>query len=150
MFASLPHASLFHLQELGLVITGTLPVFNRTKTIDDRNGEVQSKKNAYIGSGEGNQKWSFKVVFSFLFCFFQHQNQLILGVMGIDVSLGDIKKLTPRFTVSLWLHIELKQKVPWDLDLKVFCINIQQIIKRLNYLLSGKMRIWSLIKCRIC
>lgn len=31
----------------------------------------------------------------------QHQNQLILGVMGIDVSLDDIKKLTPRFTVSL-------------------------------------------------
>lgn len=30
----------------------------------------------------------------------QHQNQLILGVMGIDVSLDDIKKLTPRFTVS--------------------------------------------------
>uniref|UniRef100_H2MNI4 Calcium voltage-gated channel auxiliary subunit alpha2delta 1 n=1 Tax=Oryzias latipes TaxID=8090 RepID=H2MNI4_ORYLA len=46
--------------ELGLVITGTLPVFNRTK----------------------------------------HQNQLILGVMGIDVSLDDIKKLTPRFTIG--------------------------------------------------
>ncbi|XP_058501921.1 voltage-dependent calcium channel subunit alpha-2/delta-1 isoform X2 [Solea solea] len=54
--------------ELGLVITGTLPVFNRTMTIDDRNGE--------------------------------HQNQLILGVMGIDVSLDDIKKLTPRFTIG--------------------------------------------------
>ncbi|XP_017261569.1 voltage-dependent calcium channel subunit alpha-2/delta-1 isoform X3 [Kryptolebias marmoratus] len=54
--------------ELGLVITGTLPVFNRTKTIDDRNGE--------------------------------HQNQLILGVMAIDVSLDDIKKLTPRFTIG--------------------------------------------------
>uniref|UniRef100_A0A4W6DIP4 Calcium voltage-gated channel auxiliary subunit alpha2delta 1 n=1 Tax=Lates calcarifer TaxID=8187 RepID=A0A4W6DIP4_LATCA len=52
--------------ELGLVITGTLPVFNRTKTIDDRNGE----------------------------------NQLILGVMAIDVSLDDIKKLTPRFTIG--------------------------------------------------
>ncbi|KAF0041191.1 hypothetical protein F2P81_007089 [Scophthalmus maximus] len=54
--------------ELGLVITGTLPVFNRTMTIDERNGE--------------------------------HQNQLILGVMGIDVSLDDIKKLTPRFTIG--------------------------------------------------
>uniref|UniRef100_A0AAQ5ZXA5 VWFA domain-containing protein n=1 Tax=Amphiprion ocellaris TaxID=80972 RepID=A0AAQ5ZXA5_AMPOC len=52
--------------ELGLVITGTLPVFNRTKYMDDRNGE----------------------------------NQLILGVMGIDVSLDDIKKLTPRFTIG--------------------------------------------------
>ncbi|XP_075997925.1 voltage-dependent calcium channel subunit alpha-2/delta-1 [Genypterus blacodes] len=52
--------------ELGLVITGTLPVFNKTKTKDDRNVE----------------------------------NQLILGVMGIDVSLDDIKKLTPRFTIG--------------------------------------------------
>ncbi|XP_037623875.1 voltage-dependent calcium channel subunit alpha-2/delta-1 isoform X1 [Sebastes umbrosus] len=54
--------------ELGLVITGTLPVFNKTRTTDERNGE--------------------------------HQNQLILGVMGIDVSLHDIKKLTPRFTIG--------------------------------------------------
>ncbi|KPP62528.1 hypothetical protein Z043_119283 [Scleropages formosus] len=29
-----------------------------------------------------------------------HQNQLILGVMGIDVSLEDIKRLTPRFTIG--------------------------------------------------
>nr|XP_020455167.1 voltage-dependent calcium channel subunit alpha-2/delta-1-like isoform X2 [Monopterus albus] len=49
--------------ELGLVITGTLPVFNKTNT--------------------GSKK---------------AQNQLILGVMGIDVSLEDIKRLTPRFT----------------------------------------------------
>ncbi|XP_008398835.1 voltage-dependent calcium channel subunit alpha-2/delta-1a isoform X6 [Poecilia reticulata] len=49
--------------ELGLVITGTLPVFNKTDT--------GSKKS---------------------------QNQLILGVMAIDVSLEDIKRLTPRFT----------------------------------------------------
>ncbi|XP_040885787.1 voltage-dependent calcium channel subunit alpha-2/delta-1-like isoform X2 [Toxotes jaculatrix] len=47
--------------ELGLVITGTLPVFNKTKT--------------------GSKK-----------------SQLILGVMAIDVSLEDIKRLTPRFT----------------------------------------------------
>ncbi|CAG5927519.1 unnamed protein product [Menidia menidia] len=49
--------------ELGLVITGTLPVFNKTDT--------------------GSKKT---------------QNQLILGVMAVDVSLEDIKKLTPRFT----------------------------------------------------
>uniref|UniRef100_A0AAQ4P6Z6 Calcium channel, voltage-dependent, alpha 2/delta subunit 1a n=1 Tax=Gasterosteus aculeatus aculeatus TaxID=481459 RepID=A0AAQ4P6Z6_GASAC len=48
---------------LGLVITGTVPVFNKTNT--------GSKKS---------------------------QNQLILGVMAIDVSLEDIKRLTPRFT----------------------------------------------------
>uniref|UniRef100_A0A8C3SV39 VWFA domain-containing protein n=1 Tax=Chelydra serpentina TaxID=8475 RepID=A0A8C3SV39_CHESE len=49
--------------ELGLVITGTLPVFNLT---EDQHG---------------------------------NKNQLILGVMGVDVSLEDIKKLTPRFTL---------------------------------------------------
>ncbi|XP_037745171.1 voltage-dependent calcium channel subunit alpha-2/delta-1 isoform X1 [Chelonia mydas] len=49
--------------ELGLVITGTLPVFNLT---EDQQG---------------------------------NKNQLILGVMGVDVSLEDIKKLTPRFTL---------------------------------------------------
>ncbi|XP_051817590.1 voltage-dependent calcium channel subunit alpha-2/delta-1 isoform X3 [Antechinus flavipes] len=52
--------------ELGLVITGTLPVFNLT-------GQEENK---------GNIK-----------------NQLILGVMGVDVSLEDIKRLTPRFTL---------------------------------------------------
>ncbi|XP_072327501.1 voltage-dependent calcium channel subunit alpha-2/delta-1 isoform X4 [Scyliorhinus torazame] len=50
--------------ELGLVITGTLPVFNLTK------------------DASGNQ------------------NQLILGVMGIDVSLADVQRLTPRYTLG--------------------------------------------------
>ncbi|XP_056429384.1 voltage-dependent calcium channel subunit alpha-2/delta-1 isoform X1 [Hyla sarda] len=50
-------------KELGLVITGTLPVFNLT----------------------GDRK--------------ENKNQLILGVMGVDVSLKDIKRLTPRFTL---------------------------------------------------
>ncbi|XP_014883645.1 voltage-dependent calcium channel subunit alpha-2/delta-1a isoform X4 [Poecilia latipinna] len=49
--------------ELGLVITGTLPVFNKTDT-----GSKKAK------------------------------NPLFLGVMAIDVSLEDIKRLTPRFT----------------------------------------------------
>uniref|UniRef100_A0AAY4CRI7 VWFA domain-containing protein n=1 Tax=Denticeps clupeoides TaxID=299321 RepID=A0AAY4CRI7_9TELE len=57
--------------ELGLVITGTLPVFNKTRSRED---------------GSQNQ-----------------QNQLILGVMGIDVSLDDIKRLTPRFTEPVTL-----------------------------------------------
>uniref|UniRef100_A0A8C6P2Y2 Calcium voltage-gated channel auxiliary subunit alpha2delta 1 n=1 Tax=Nothobranchius furzeri TaxID=105023 RepID=A0A8C6P2Y2_NOTFU len=83
--------------ELGLVITGTLPVFNRTRTFDERNGE--------------------------------HQNQLILGVMAIDVSLDDIKKLTPRFTIGpngyyfaidpngyVLLHPNLQPKEPVTLD----------------------------------
>uniref|UniRef100_A0A8B9KEA9 Calcium channel, voltage-dependent, alpha 2/delta subunit 1a n=1 Tax=Astyanax mexicanus TaxID=7994 RepID=A0A8B9KEA9_ASTMX len=50
--------------ELGLVITGTLPVFNKT---------------------------GIKTQLS-------NENQLILGVMAIDVSLNDIKRLTPRYT----------------------------------------------------
>lgn len=54
--------------QLGLVITGTLPVFNKTFT--------------------GTKKADAK----------KYQSQLILGVMAIDVSLEDIKRLTPRFT----------------------------------------------------
>ncbi|XP_038626610.1 voltage-dependent calcium channel subunit alpha-2/delta-2 isoform X2 [Tachyglossus aculeatus] len=50
---------------LGLVVTGTLPVFNLTQD----------------GSGE-------------------RKNQLILGVMGIDVALNDIKKLTPSYNLG--------------------------------------------------
>ncbi|XP_045144581.1 voltage-dependent calcium channel subunit alpha-2/delta-1 [Echinops telfairi] len=53
--------------ELGLVITGTLPVFNITGGQDENKGNIK--------------------------------NQLILGVMGVDVSLEDIKRLTPRFTL---------------------------------------------------
>ncbi|XP_036373510.1 voltage-dependent calcium channel subunit alpha-2/delta-1-like isoform X2 [Megalops cyprinoides] len=53
--------------ELGLVITGTLPVFNKTVSIDEKDGKPK-------------------------------KNQLILGVMAVDVSLDDIKRLTPRFT----------------------------------------------------
>uniref|UniRef100_A0A8C9VRH0 Calcium voltage-gated channel auxiliary subunit alpha2delta 1 n=1 Tax=Scleropages formosus TaxID=113540 RepID=A0A8C9VRH0_SCLFO len=55
--------------ELGLVITGTLPVFNKTET------KVTKDRT-------------------------QKKNQLILGVMAIDVSLEDIKRLTPRFTLG--------------------------------------------------
>ncbi|XP_034529879.1 voltage-dependent calcium channel subunit alpha-2/delta-1a [Notolabrus celidotus] len=58
--------------ELGLVITGTLPVFNKTHT------------GSKVGKRQPNSQKS--------------QNQLILGVMAIDVSLDDIKRLTPRFT----------------------------------------------------
>ncbi|KAM5204243.1 voltage-dependent calcium channel subunit alpha-2/delta-1 isoform 9-T9 [Hipposideros larvatus] len=82
--------------ELGLVITGTLPVFNIT-------GQVENKTNL--------------------------KNQLILGVMGVDVSLEDIKRLTPRFTLCpngyyfaidpngyVLLHPNLQPKEPVTLD----------------------------------
>uniref|UniRef100_A0A673MEK7 Voltage-dependent calcium channel subunit alpha-2/delta-1-like n=1 Tax=Sinocyclocheilus rhinocerous TaxID=307959 RepID=A0A673MEK7_9TELE len=57
--------------ELGLVITGTLPVFNKTST---RKSQDKNK--------------------------LQAQSQLILGVMAIDVSLDDIKRLTPHYTLG--------------------------------------------------
>uniref|UniRef100_UPI00358E1932 voltage-dependent calcium channel subunit alpha-2/delta-2 isoform X2 n=1 Tax=Myxine glutinosa TaxID=7769 RepID=UPI00358E1932 len=73
---------------LGLVITGTLPVFNLSK--------------------EGGK-----------------QNQLILGVMGVDVSLDEVKRLTPQFRMGangyffamdpngyVLLHPNLLPKVP--------------------------------------
>uniref|UniRef100_A0A8C1JDV5 Calcium voltage-gated channel auxiliary subunit alpha2delta 1 n=1 Tax=Cyprinus carpio TaxID=7962 RepID=A0A8C1JDV5_CYPCA len=56
-------------------------------------------------------------------------NQLILGVMGVDVSLDDIKRLTPRFTIGpngyyfaidpngyVLLHPNLQPKEPVTLD----------------------------------
>lgn len=48
---------------LGLVITGTMPVFNLT--------------------ADGNSK-----------------SQLILGVMGVDIALSEIKELTPRYKLG--------------------------------------------------
>uniref|UniRef100_A0A8C4HS29 VWFA domain-containing protein n=1 Tax=Dicentrarchus labrax TaxID=13489 RepID=A0A8C4HS29_DICLA len=72
---------------LGMVVTGTLPVFNLTM--------------------DGNS-----------------QNQLILGVMGVDVHLDEIKRLTPRYNLGangyifaidpngyLLLHPNLQPKV---------------------------------------
>ncbi|XP_009944500.1 PREDICTED: voltage-dependent calcium channel subunit alpha-2/delta-2-like, partial [Leptosomus discolor] len=55
---------------LGLVVTGTLPVFNLTEDNSDRIGPATAL------------------------------NQLILGVMGIDVALNDIKRLTPRYNLG--------------------------------------------------
>uniref|UniRef100_H0W7I3 Calcium voltage-gated channel auxiliary subunit alpha2delta 2 n=1 Tax=Cavia porcellus TaxID=10141 RepID=H0W7I3_CAVPO len=69
---------------LGLVVTGTLPVFNLTQ------------------DGPGEKK-----------------NQLILGVMGIDVALNDIKRLTPNYTVRVHLHTyppQVSQREPVTLD----------------------------------
>ncbi|TNN84336.1 Voltage-dependent calcium channel subunit alpha-2/delta-2 [Liparis tanakae] len=76
---------------LGMVVTGTMPVFNLTM--------------------DGNS-----------------QNQLILGVMGVDVHLDEIKRLTPRYNLGangyifaidpngyLLLHPNLQPKVPVNL-----------------------------------
>lgn len=49
---------------LGLVITGTMPVFNLTADRDTK------------------------------------QNQLMLGVMGVDIALNEIKELTPRYKLG--------------------------------------------------
>lgn len=57
--------------ELGLVVTGTLPVFNKTRTSKEK------PKGKNLGP-----------------------SQMILGVMAIDVSLDDIKRLTPHYTLG--------------------------------------------------
>ncbi|XP_062850729.1 voltage-dependent calcium channel subunit alpha-2/delta-1a [Trichomycterus rosablanca] len=62
--------------DTGLVITGTLPVFNKT-SIRDR---------SKIGTKVGRDRRKGS------------ESQLILGVMAIDVPLIDLKRLTPRFT----------------------------------------------------
>lgn len=125
---------LLSLQGLGLVVTGTLPVFNLTQ---DGPGEKKvSCPVGYLGrgwhacskSGDGgrirpaNRLGRAAVCISSLALrpgpqgstmdlthysvtvpFLCAQNQLILGVMGIDVALNDIKRLTPNYTVSVHL-----------------------------------------------
>ncbi|XP_076862860.1 voltage-dependent calcium channel subunit alpha-2/delta-1a [Brachyhypopomus gauderio] len=65
--------------ELGLVITGTMPVFNNTYMSTMKTKAGKGKMKLPQDSG---------------------QSQLILGVMAIDVSLDDIKRLTPHFTLG--------------------------------------------------
>ncbi|KAM9325760.1 voltage-dependent calcium channel subunit alpha-2/delta-2 [Gastrophryne carolinensis] len=80
---------------LGLVVTGTLPVFNLT--MDD--------------SGTPGK------------------NQLILGVMGIDVALEDIQKLTPRYSLGAngyMFAIDLNGYVLLHPNLKPQVINFQE------------------------
>ncbi|KAH0630006.1 hypothetical protein JD844_012545 [Phrynosoma platyrhinos] len=79
---------------LGLVVTGTLPVFNLTED----------------GSGE-------------------KKNQLILGVVGIDVALNDIKKLTPRYNLGAngyMFAIDLNGYVLLHPNLRPQIINFQE------------------------
>ncbi|KAM4721178.1 voltage-dependent calcium channel subunit alpha-2/delta-2 [Rhinophrynus dorsalis] len=78
---------------LGLVVTGTLPVFNLTKD-----------------SGSG-------------------KNQLILGVMGIDVALDDIHRLMPRYSLGAngyMFAIDLNGYVLLHPNLKPQIINFQE------------------------
>uniref|UniRef100_A0A8C6TA89 Calcium channel, voltage-dependent, alpha 2/delta subunit 2b n=1 Tax=Neogobius melanostomus TaxID=47308 RepID=A0A8C6TA89_9GOBI len=87
---------------LGLVVTGTLPVFNLTM--------------------DGNS-----------------QNQLILGVMGVDVHLDEIKRLTPRYNVRpngyifaidpngyLLLHPNLRPKVSFIPHSSLCLVNLPE------------------------
>uniref|UniRef100_A0AAY4AWP2 VWFA domain-containing protein n=1 Tax=Denticeps clupeoides TaxID=299321 RepID=A0AAY4AWP2_9TELE len=100
---------------LGLVITGTIPVFNLTE--------------------DGGP-----------------QNQVILGVMGVDVTLNEIKQLTPRYKLGangytfaldpngyVLLHPNLQPKVRKDSK----CIRRQMIDGR-----AGQKKIKTLIKSR--
>uniref|UniRef100_A0AAY3ZYC4 VWFA domain-containing protein n=1 Tax=Denticeps clupeoides TaxID=299321 RepID=A0AAY3ZYC4_9TELE len=114
---------------LGLVVTGTMPVFNLTS--------------------DGNS-----------------QNQLILGVMGIDIHLDEIKKLTPRYNLGangyvfaidpngyLLLHPNLQTKVyfpePVTLDFleaEVEDSRKQEIRRQMIDGKPGEMTIKTLIK----
>ncbi|XP_040214650.1 voltage-dependent calcium channel subunit alpha-2/delta-2 isoform X2 [Rana temporaria] len=83
---------------LGLVVTGTLPVFNLTT--DDSGNMGKSR-----------------------------QNQLILGVMGIDVALEDIQKLMPRYSLGAngyMFAIDLNGYVLLHPNLKPQVINFQE------------------------
>uniref|UniRef100_A0A3Q3Q496 VWFA domain-containing protein n=1 Tax=Monopterus albus TaxID=43700 RepID=A0A3Q3Q496_MONAL len=115
---------------LGLVVTGTLPVFNLTM--------------------DGNL-----------------QNQLILGVMGVDVHLDEIKRLTPRYNLGangyifaidpngyLLLHpnlqpklVNLPEPVTLDfLDAEVEDSNKEEIRRQMIDGRPGEMQVKTLIK----
>ncbi|KAK3512490.1 hypothetical protein QTP70_014678 [Hemibagrus guttatus] len=115
---------------LGLVVTGTLPVFNLTM--------------------DGNS-----------------QNQLILGVMGVDVHLDELKRLAPRYNLGangyifaidpngyLLLHpnlqakvVDLPEPVTLDfLDAEVEDGNKQEIRRQMIDGRAGEMTIKTLVK----
>ncbi|XP_076012856.1 voltage-dependent calcium channel subunit alpha-2/delta-2-like isoform X2 [Genypterus blacodes] len=117
---------------LGMVVTGTLPVFNLTM---DGNSQVR--------------------------------NQLILGVMGVDVHLDEIKQLTPRYNLGangyifaidpngyLLLHPNLQPKIddlpePVTLDFldaEVDDSNKEEIRRQMIDGRPGEMQIKTLIK----
>ncbi|KAG7260720.1 hypothetical protein CRUP_029476 [Coryphaenoides rupestris] len=90
---------------LGMVVTGTLPVFNLTM--------------------DGNS-----------------QNQLILGVMGVDVHLDEIKRLTPRYNLD-----DLPEPVTLDfLDAEVADSNKEEIRRQMIDGRPGEMQIKTLVK----
>uniref|UniRef100_A0A8C7XM32 Calcium channel, voltage-dependent, alpha 2/delta subunit 2b n=1 Tax=Oryzias sinensis TaxID=183150 RepID=A0A8C7XM32_9TELE len=115
---------------LGMVVTGTLPVFNLTMN--------------------GNTK-----------------NQLILGVMGVDVHLDEIKRLTPRYSLGangyifaidpngyLLLHpnlqpklVNLPEPVTLDfLDAEVEDNNKEEIRRQMIDGRPGEMQVKTFIK----
>uniref|UniRef100_A0A8B9HIJ3 VWFA domain-containing protein n=1 Tax=Astyanax mexicanus TaxID=7994 RepID=A0A8B9HIJ3_ASTMX len=115
---------------LGLVVTGTMPVFNL--------------------SMDGN-----------------FQNQLILGVMGVDVHLDELKRLAPRYNLGangyifaidpngyLLLHpnlqakvVDLPEPVTLDfLDAEVEDISKQEIRRQMIDGRAGEMTIKTLVK----
>lgn len=88
-----------------------------------KHGVSQSAKN-------NRTHWWLFGVFFFCDSVFQKsqkfQNQLILGVMAIDVSLEDIKRLTPRFTVNQ--HIQPAYKLDLCLLPLLFCANTTRFV----------------------
>uniref|UniRef100_A0A8C5HLJ3 VWFA domain-containing protein n=1 Tax=Gouania willdenowi TaxID=441366 RepID=A0A8C5HLJ3_GOUWI len=112
---------------LGLVITGTMPVFNLT-----------------VDSGSS-------------------QNQLILGVMGVDIAISEVKKKTPTYRLGangytfaidpngyVLLHPNLRPKVePVTLDFldaELEDTNKEEIRQQMIDGKSGQRKIKTLIK----
>uniref|UniRef100_A0A8C5ND98 VWFA domain-containing protein n=1 Tax=Gouania willdenowi TaxID=441366 RepID=A0A8C5ND98_GOUWI len=117
---------------LGLVITGTMPVFNLT-----------------VDSGSSQVK-----------------NQLILGVMGVDIAISEVKKKTPTYRVTngytfaidpngyVLLHPNLRPKIinfrePVTLDFldaELEDTNKEEIRQQMIDGKSGQRKIKTLIK----
>lgn len=120
------------LQELGLVITGTLPVFNKTKNSGDKTkvvfcGTFVFAVNSCLSYESDELMWN-QICFPSPCYQLQNQSQLILGVMAVDVSLDDIKRLTPHYTVrreSVWAQSAL-------LYLRLMVCNIEELAQPLH------------------
>ncbi|TWW61985.1 Voltage-dependent calcium channel subunit alpha-2/delta-2 [Takifugu flavidus] len=147
---------------LGLVISGTMPVFNLTADA----GSSQLSGGAAtvrIADGVGGCGCSGAAPPRI------HMNQLILGVMGVDVAINEIKKKTPTYRLGangytfaidpngyVLLHPNLRPKIinfrePVTLDFldaELEDNNKEEIRRQMIDGKSGQRKIKTLIKSR--
>lgn len=114
-----------HWQGLGLVVTGTLPVFNLTM---DGNSQVflhhQHQQDwttwwydISIDRFDHNKLFIDLIIglnWCTVYCVVIVQNQLILGVMGVDVHLDELKRLAPRYNVSTSCFSHIPNRSEWS------------------------------------